>query len=111
MLNGAKLSDRFGREAINTTTHILNRGKIRSNNNKKPYELWKGIPTTVKHFKVFERKCYLKKADGDLRKFDSKIDEVIFLGYSSRIKAYGCYNTTLRKIVESANVGIDEVGH
>jgi hypothetical protein len=46
-----------------------------------------------------------------LIKFDSRFDEDIFLGYSSRNKADKCYNTTLCKIVESFNVKFDEVGH
>jgi hypothetical protein len=45
-----------------------------------------------------------------LGKFDSRDDEGIFLGYSSRSKAYRCYNKALGKIVESANVKVDEVG-
>jgi hypothetical protein len=100
MLNEANLSDMFWREEINTTVYILNRGKIRVNNNKTPYELWKGRPTTVKYFKLFRRKFYIKRDDGDLGKFDSKVDEGIFLGYSSRSEAYRCYNKALGKIIE-----------
>jgi hypothetical protein len=111
MLNEAKLSYMFWREAINTTIYILNRGKIKVNNNKTPYELWKGRPTTIKYFKVFRSKCYIKRDDEDLGKFDSRADEGIFLGYSSRNKDYRCYNTTLHKIIESANVKVDEAGH
>jgi predicted GNAT family acetyltransferase len=46
-----------------------------------------------------------------LEKIDSKVDEGIFLSYSSRRKAYQCYNKTLRKIVESVNVKVDEARH
>ena len=111
MLNKAILSDKFWREAINTEIYILNRGKIIVNNNKAPYELWKGRPKIVKYFKVFGSKCYIKRDDEALGKFDSRDDEGIFLGYSSRSKAYGCYNTTLHKIIECANVKVDEAGH
>jgi hypothetical protein len=100
MLNEAKLLERFWREAVNIVVYILNRGKIKVTNKKTPYELCKGIPTTIKYFKVFISKCYMKRDDEDLRKFDSRVDEGIFIGYSSRIKAYICYNTALRKIVE-----------
>ena len=41
-------------------------------------------------------------------KFDAKSDEGIFLGYSTRSKAYKCLNTNTNKIVESANVKFDE---
>ena len=61
----------------------------------------------MKHFKVFGRKCYILK-DTRNGKFDAKSDEVIFLGYSIRSKAYKCLNTNTNKIVESANVNFDE---
>jgi hypothetical protein len=108
MLNEAKLSDRFWREVVYTVVYILNRGKIRVNCDKTPYELWKGRPTSVKHFRIFGSKCYIKRDDEDIGKFDSREDEGIFLGYSSRSKAYRCYNKRLQKIVESVNVRIDE---
>jgi transposase InsO family protein len=56
MLNETNLSDMFWREAINTIVYILHKGKIRVNNNKTPYELWKGRPTTIKYFKCFGSK-------------------------------------------------------
>jgi hypothetical protein len=108
MLNEAKLSDSFWREAVYTIVYILNRGKIRVNSDKTPYELWKGRPTSIKHFRIFGSKCYIKRDDEDLGKFDSREDEGIFLGYSSRSKAYRCYNKRLQNIVESINVKIDE---
>jgi hypothetical protein len=111
MLNEANISDRFCREAVNTAVYIMNRGKIRVNNNKIPYELWKGRPATIKCFKIFRSKCYIKRDDEDLGKLDSKTDEGIFHGYSSRSKDYQCYNITLGKIVKSVNVKVDEVGH
>jgi hypothetical protein len=46
-----------------------------------------------------------------LGKFDSRADEGIFMGYSSRNKAYRCYNKALGKIIESTNVKVDEAGH
>ena len=34
---------------------------LRNNTDKTPYELWKGRPTNVKHFRVFARKCTSKE--------------------------------------------------
>ena len=40
--------------------------------------------------------------------FDPKCDEGIFLGYSTRSKAYKCLNYNTKKVVQSANVNFDE---
>ena len=72
-----------------------------------PFELWYRYPPNVKIFKVFGRKCYILK---DFRngKLDTKSEEGIFLGYSTRSKAYKCSNTNNNKIVESESVNFDE---
>jgi hypothetical protein len=54
---------------------------LRKNTDKTPYELWKGRPTNVKHFRVFGRKCYIKREDGRMGKFDSRVDKGILVGY------------------------------
>jgi hypothetical protein len=41
---------------VNTTFHIQNIVMLRNNTAKNPYELWKGRPKNVKHFKVFGSK-------------------------------------------------------
>ena len=43
-----------------------------------------------------------------MRKFDSRSDERIFLGYSSISKAYRVYNKRTIKVMEIVNVVIDE---
>ena len=53
-------------------------------------------------------KCYIKREDKKIGKFDSRVDEGIFVGYSSKRKAYKCYNLRLDKVIESINVRIDE---
>jgi hypothetical protein len=47
--------------------------------------------------------------DDNLKKFDTRSDEGIFLGYSFTKKAYRCYNIRLHKIVESADVKVDDL--
>ena len=56
----------------------------------------------------FGSKCYIKREDGRMGKFDSRVDKGILIGYSSTRKAYKCYNLRLNKVVESINVTIDE---
>ena len=92
-----------------TQLHILNRGQLRLNKDKTPYELWYGRLASVKFLKVFCSKCYIKRNEDDLGKFDSRTNEGIFLGYSSTKKEYRCYNKRLHKIVESVDVKVDDI--
>jgi hypothetical protein len=48
---------------------------LRNKTDKTPYELWKGRPANVKHFRVFGSKCYIKREDRKMRKFDSCVDK------------------------------------
>jgi hypothetical protein len=108
MLMDSKLIDIFWIHAVHITTHIQNIKILINNNHKTPYEIWKGLPSNVKHFRVFGRKCYIKREDGRMGKFDSRVDKGVLVGYSSRRKEYKCYNLRLNKVVENINVTIDE---
>jgi transposase InsO family protein len=109
MIMDSKLTFIFWTQVMHTA-HIQNKVMLRNNTDKNPYELWKGRPTNVKHFRVFRSKCYIKREDGGMRKFESRVDKGILVGYSSTRKAYKCYNLRLKKVVKSINVTIDETG-
>jgi hypothetical protein len=108
MLMDSKLIDIFWTQALHTTVHIQNREMLRNNTEKTSYELWKGRPTNVKHFIVFGSKCYIKREDGKMGKFDSRVDKGVLVGYSITRKTHKCYNMILNKVVERINVTIDE---
>ena len=98
---------KYQREAISTTIYTLNLVQVKKGTHSTPFELWHGYSPTIKYFKVFGRKCYILK---DFRngKLDAKSEEGIFLGYSTRSKAYKCLNTNTKKVMESENVKFDE---
>ena len=106
MLNDAKLHDGYWREVVYTVVYVQNRGQLKVNSDKTPYELWFGRPASIEYFRVFVSKCYIKRDDDNLGNFDSRIDEGIFLGYYSIKRKYICYNIRLHKIIESENVTI-----
>jgi transposase InsO family protein len=110
MLMDSKLTGIFWTHALHKKFHIQNRLMLRNNTNKSPYELWKGRPTNVKHFRVFGSKWYIKREDGRMGKFDSRVEKWVLVGYSSTRKEYTCYNLRLNKFVERINVTIDETG-
>ena len=90
MLNESKLSDIFWVQAIHIAIHILNRGFLGTKSDQTPYGIWQGIPTNVKHFRVFGIKCYIQREYNESGKFDSQVDEGILVGYSWNNKEYIC---------------------
>ena len=99
MLNEAKHPDVYCRKEIYTIFYIVKRLKIIVNNDKTPYQLIYERPASFKYFRVFVIKCYIKRNEDYLGKFDPRTDEGIFLGYSSTMKVYGCYNNRIQKII------------
>jgi hypothetical protein len=110
MLMDSKLTYFFCTQEVHTIIHIQNKVMLKNNTDKMRCELWKGRPTNVKHFRFFGSKCYIKREDGKMGKFESRVDEGVLVGYSSTRKSYKCYNLRLNKVVESINVTIDETG-
>ena len=108
MMNGRNIYQTYWVEAIHTTVHILNKAHLRPNNDKTPYELWFGRPASIKHFKVFGSKCYIKNNDEHLGKYDDMDDECILLGYAANSKGYTCYNKRLHKLFDCIDIKIDE---
>ena len=85
---------------MNTTIYTINKVQIKADTNTTPYELWFGHAPSIKYFRIFGRKCYIKR-DDDIRKFDPRSDEGILLGYSLKRKEYICYNKRTNTIVEN----------
>ena len=77
--------------------YTLNRVQVKKGRNATPFELWYGYAPNVKYFKIFGSKFYIFK-DNRNRKLDVKSDEGIFLGYSTKSKAYKCLTLTLKKL-------------
>jgi hypothetical protein len=108
MLMDSKLAYVIWVQEVHTIVFIQNIGMLKNNSDKTPYELWKGRPKNVNHFRVFGRKCYIKREDGRIGKVDSQVDKGILVRYSSKRKAYKFFNMRLNRIVESINVMVDE---
>ena len=79
------------------------------NSNNTPYDPWFQRSPSVKFFKIFGSKCYIKRLDENLRKFVARSNEGIFLRYASTKKPYICYNIRLHNIFESADVKVDDL--
>ena len=57
---------------------------------------------------MFGNKCYILNDRENLRKFDAKSDEGIFLGYSTTSRMYRVFNKRTKMVMESINVKIDD---
>jgi hypothetical protein len=88
IMNEKNIGQTYSVEGIHTTIHVLNKSHLRPHSDKTPYELWYGRPTSIKHFKVFGIKCYIKNNNENLGKYDDRADEGIFLGYATNSKGY-----------------------
>jgi hypothetical protein len=108
MMNERNIAQTYWVEAINIAVHILNKSHLRPQSDKTPYELWFGIPSSIKHFKVFGSKCYIKNNDENIGKYDDRDDEGILLGYDTNSKGYRCYNKRLHKLVDCIDIKVDE---
>ena len=109
MLHNKDMAKNLWREAVNTACHMVNRMYFRPDTKKTSYELWKGRKPNVKYFKIFGSTCFILKDRENVEKFDSRSDEIIFLGYSSTSKAYQVYIKKTKKVMETINVVTDEV--
>ena len=79
----------------------MNDIKIEKGTHSTPFELWYGYSPNVIY--IYGGKWFILK---DFRngKLDAKSEESVFLGYSTRSKAYKYLNTNTNKVLESANV-------
>lgn len=102
----AKLPDIYWMEAINTKVYTFNRVHIKGDTGNTPCELWFGHTPTVRYFRIFGSKCYIR-IDDTLGKFDPRSDEEIFFGYYTKSKTYR-YNKILNRRMESINVKVYE---
>ena len=77
---------------------------FRTGTKKTLYEIWKGKRPKVKYFWVFGSKCFILNDRENLGKFDAKINEGIFLGYSVNSRAYIVFKKRTKTVMESINI-------
>ena len=92
---------------VSIAIYTLNRVQVKKGKNATPFKLWYGYALNAKYFKIFGSRCYLLK-DNRNGKLDAKSNEGIFIGHSTKRKAYKCLNSNTNKVVESANVRVVE---
>jgi len=77
--------------------------------NKTSYELFRNRTPNVSHLKVFGCRCYIHNNGKDnLKKFDPRSNEGVFLGYAKASRAFRVFNNRIGNVEESIHVVFDE---
>ena len=103
MLIHSGLNEHFWAEALKTAVYIRNRTTTKILCDKTPFEVWNGYKPTISHLKVFGAKAIALNKNIS-KKFASKGDEYIMIGYSEQNKAHKLYNPTTRKAIVARDV-------
>nr|GEW30935.1 hypothetical protein [Tanacetum cinerariifolium] len=109
MLSAAKVPLFFWAKAIATTCFTQNRSLVNPRHEKTPYHIINERKPSVKFFHIFGSLCYIVRDGENLDKMKEKGDACIFVGYSTKSRAYRVFNKRTRVIVETIHVNFDEL--
>ncbi|GKB14545.1 putative ribonuclease H-like domain-containing protein [Tanacetum coccineum] len=108
MLADSKLPTTFWAEAINTACYVQNRMLVIKPHNKTPYELFLGRKLALSFMRPFRCPVTILNTLDHLGKFDGKVDEGFFVGYSTNSKAFRVFNSRTRIVEENLHVKFSE---
>nr|GEW03509.1 retrovirus-related Pol polyprotein from transposon TNT 1-94 [Tanacetum cinerariifolium] len=104
MLADSKLPTPFWAEAVSNSYYVQNWVPVVKPHFKTPYELFKGRSPTLSFMIPFGCHISILNTLEQLGKFDGKLDEWIFVGYSTTSKAFRVYNIRTRKVEENLHI-------
>ncbi|GJT41226.1 putative ribonuclease H-like domain-containing protein [Tanacetum coccineum] len=108
MLADSKLPTTFWAEAVNTACYVQNRVLVTKPHNKTPYELFLGRKPALGFMRPFGCPVIILNTIDHLGKFDGKVDEGFFVGYSINSKAFRVFNRRTRIVEENLHVQFSE---
>ena len=95
LLKAKGLPNQFWGEAVATTLYLLNISPTKAVLYQTPYEAWMGKKPRVSHLKVLG--CIAYALVNFRSKLDEKFEKRIFIGYSTKSKAYHLHNPKVAK--------------
>nr|KAJ0217888.1 hypothetical protein LSAT_V11C300153740 [Lactuca sativa] len=95
-------------EPVNTACYTQNRSIIVKRHRKTTYELLKGRNLDISYFHLFGCVCYILNQRDKCLNFEAKVDEGVFLGYSSISKVFKVFNLSWQTFDETAHVTFEE---
>ncbi|GJY62506.1 putative ribonuclease H-like domain-containing protein [Tanacetum coccineum] len=108
MLTNSKLPTTFWAEAVSTACYVQNRVLVVKPHNKTPYELFHGRTPTLSFMRPFGCPVTILNTIDHLGKFDDKVDEGFFVGYSLNCKAFRVFNSRIRIVEENLHIRFRE---
>nr|GEV47273.1 hypothetical protein [Tanacetum cinerariifolium] len=104
MLNSAKLPKQFWGEAVNAAYYTQNRSIIVKKHRKTVYDVFRGRSPDISYFHVFGCPVHIDNHRDHLGKFDEKVDDGFFLGYSPVSKTFKVFNIRRQEMEEIVHV-------
>ncbi|GJU83355.1 putative ribonuclease H-like domain-containing protein [Tanacetum coccineum] len=96
------------RKAVNTACYVQNRVLVTKPHNKTPYELFLGRKPALGFMRPFGCPVTILNTIDHLGKFDGKVDEGFFVGYSINSKAFRVFNSRTRIVEENLHIKFSE---
>ncbi|GJX05297.1 putative ribonuclease H-like domain-containing protein [Tanacetum coccineum] len=108
MLADSKLPTTFWAEAVNTACYVQNRVLVVKPHNKTPYELFHDRTPTLSFMRPFGCHVTILNTIDHLDKFNGKVDEGFFVGYSLNSKVFRVFNSRTRIVEENLHIRFSE---
>ncbi|GKC00150.1 ribonuclease H-like domain-containing protein [Tanacetum coccineum] len=108
MLANSKLPTTFWAEAVNIACYVQNRVLVVKPHNKTLYELFHGRTPTLSFMRPFGCPVTILNNIDHLGKFDGKVNEGFFVGYSLNIKVVRVFNSRTRIVEENLHIKFSE---
>ncbi|GJX62649.1 putative ribonuclease H-like domain-containing protein [Tanacetum coccineum] len=108
MLANSKLPTTLWAKVVNTACYVQNRVLVIKPHNKTPYELFLGRKHALSFMRPFGCPITILNTIDHLGKFDGKVDEGFFVGYSTNSKAFRVFNSRTRIVEENLHIQFSE---
>nr|GEW27439.1 retrotransposon protein, putative, unclassified [Tanacetum cinerariifolium] len=92
------------KEAVNTACYVQDRVLVVKPHNKTSYELFHGRTPTLSFMRPFGCHVTILNTKDNLGKFDGKVNEGFFVGYSLNSKAFRVFNNKTRIVEENFHI-------
>nr|GEV66618.1 hypothetical protein [Tanacetum cinerariifolium] len=108
MLADSKLLTTFWTEAVSTACYVQNRVLVVKPHNKTPYALFYGRTPMLSFMRPFGCPVTILNTIDHLGKFDGKVNEGLFVGYSLNSNAFRVLNSRTRIVKETFHIRLSE---